>query len=547
MRASRDAGAEPSVRRIGRGESLAWYACLATLAVWALGYVWWPFSNDQGNLAWVGDVIRSGGMPYRDAWDVKGPGAHLLFALCGALFGRNEWGLRLFDLAFLAIGSLSVWRIAERYAGPWGGRWAVVLYLLWYASLSHHDSAQPDGWAAATVSSAVAVMVTRARRPAPLAGGAAGALIAACTLIKPTYGLFLALPLLEGATHAGRVAGRRIVAFIGASLLGFIVPIALCVIWFAARGALGDWLDVHLRWIPTSYTALDAAWLNRFQMLASFLTASRFTPAVPFAIGGLVVVMRSRTRRDALLYSAWLAIALFGVVMQGHFYAYHWHPLYPPLAMLAGIGLHRLLRSLRMSAGPAAGASPAPVATVVSLAGAAVMLLGAALEPALHVYRLARYATGLSDAAAYDRIEFGAFGHHGGVFAELVGYLRSNSAPGDQVLVWGSGAGINYLSGRASPSPFGFVQPLVDPPDSDLRRRYRDRFLHRVTSAAPRYVVSLNEKVCERDPTPEERSLMGRVEGIMRCLRDVPALHDYVLDRYTVARVIGPLEVRQRR
>ena len=43
-------------------------------------------------------------MPYRDAWDVKGPVAYLLYAIPGGLFGRNQWGLRLFDLVMLAFG-----------------------------------------------------------------------------------------------------------------------------------------------------------------------------------------------------------------------------------------------------------------------------------------------------------------------------------------------------------------------------------------------------------------------------------------------------------
>jgi hypothetical protein len=133
------------------------------------------------------------------------------------------------------------------------------------------------------------------------------------------------------------------------------------------------------------------------------------------------------------------------------------------------------------------------------------------------------------------------------VFAEVAGYLRSNAVPGDRALVWGSVAGVNYLSGLASPTRFGFAQPLVDPPDSDLRRRYRQEFMRRLTSAPPRYAVSLDERTCARDPTPAERKLMGTAEGIMRCLGDLPGLREFVIEHYAVSRVIGPLEVWRRR
>jgi hypothetical protein len=526
-------------------ETLAWRACVALLVAWALGYLWWPFSNDQGNLAWVGGVIRNGGMPYRDAWDVKGPAAHLLFALAGAMFGSNEWGLRLFDLLYLAIGAWSLSRIAEQYAGPRGGRWAVVLYLLWYASLDHHNTAQPDGWAGVMLTVAVALIVTRENRPAWFAGAGSGALIAICTLIKPTYLLFLALPFFEGVTHTSKVERRRTLQFWGATALGFCVPLALCVAWLIARGALGDWVNVHLRWVPSSYSQLDAAWLNRVQVLLWFFTTRQFAPALPLAIGGLIVVRLSQWRRDVVLLAAWAAVAILGVMIQGQFFDYHWHPLHPPLALLAGLGIHQLLVWRRAAAPNRNEAWRALTAGMSSLA--VLLVVGAALSPAVHVYRLGRRLTGLTEVVGYDRTEFGPYGHHGGVFPELVTYLETHSTPDETVVVWGSNAGVNYLSHRASPSPFGYVQPLVDPPNSDLRRRYRDEFIRRLESAPPRYVVALSERVCERAPTPDERKLMGPAEGIMRCLSDIPAVRDFVLSRYTLADTLGPLDIRRRR
>ena len=55
-----EAAAEPlgiaaRLARIQTGgaiETVAWLICLALIAIWAIGYLWWPFSNDQGNLAW---------------------------------------------------------------------------------------------------------------------------------------------------------------------------------------------------------------------------------------------------------------------------------------------------------------------------------------------------------------------------------------------------------------------------------------------------------------------------------------------------------------
>src|SRR6185369_1458742 len=80
---------------------------------------------------------------------------------------------------------------------------------------------------------------------------------------------------------------------------------------------------------------------NRGQYLVAFLTTQRFAPAVPLVVGGLWLV-RQQSGRDVVMLVAWILAAAFGVLVQGHFYQYHWLPIYPPLALLAGIGLDAL-------------------------------------------------------------------------------------------------------------------------------------------------------------------------------------------------------------
>ena len=530
-----------------RAERIAWVACAVVLAAWAAAYLTWPFSNDQGNLAWVGDVVLSGGMPFRDAWDVKGPGAHLIFAFVEMALGRNEWGLRLFDLVLVAVCAACLRSIAREYAGRGAMRWAIVVFLLWYASLDHHNTAQPDGWAGVMVTGAVALMLTRTRL-STISGLASGVLIGFCALIKPTYLLFFALPLLDGLCHVRAEGIGRAGRFWVASSVGLVVPIALCIGWFWYRGALDNWIAVHLHWIPSSYADVDAAWLNRGQYLVAFLTTQRFAPAVPLVVGGLWLV-RQQSGRDAVMLVAWILAAALGVLVQGHFYEYHWLPIYPPLALLAGIGLDASWTwitedgTLRSSSQRTTDrlSRDLPAATI-ALALTAVVLLGAVTGPFLHLYRLSRAGV-TSDSSYYEQIEFGPFAHRGGVFPELVEYLRARTGPADAVLLWGSAAGVNYLSDRPAVGPFGFIQPLVDPPDTELRRQYRDRFMAHLTSAPPRYIVALNAVACSRSPSPDERKLMGRAEGLMRCLSDLPPLSAFVSARFVKDRVVGPLEV----
>jgi hypothetical protein len=391
-------------------------------------------------------------------------------------------------------------------------------------------------------------MLTRTRL-SPVSGVAAGALISICALIKPTYLLFFALPVLDGLCHVRAEGAGRVVRFWVASAVGLAVPIALCVWWFAARGALDAWMAVHLEWIPSSYTQVDAAWLNRGQYLLAFLTTGQYAPVIPLVIGGLYVV-RHQSGRDVLMLVCWALVAACGVLIQGQFYAYHWHPIFPPLALLGGIGLDALSKwttetmaaRARVESVASSVHRGTPFATMVGVALSTIVLIGAVTEPVLHLYR---YALGVvrGDMSRYDRIEFGPFGHHGGVFPELVDYVHARTMHDDHVLVWGSVAGVNYLSDRRAVGPFGFVTPLVDPPDTELRRAYRAEFMSHLMSTPPRYVVALNTTACARSPSPSERQLLGRAEGLIRCLDDLPALNAFVQQRYVMERTVGPLEL----
>jgi hypothetical protein len=207
-----------------------------------------------------------------------------------------------------------------------------------------------------------------------------------------------------------------------ASAVGLAIPIALCIWWFSARGALDDWIAVHVQWIPSSYTQVDAAWLNRAQYLLAFLTTEQFAPAIPLVVAGLYVV-RQQSGRDVLMLVSWVLMAVLGVLIQGSFYAYHWLPVYPPLALLAGIGLDGLWTWVTGSVPPATRPEltaermvrDTSIASVVGVALSAVVLAGAITEPFLHVYRYAKSAA--TGNLSYDRVEFGPFGR-GGVFPE---------------------------------------------------------------------------------------------------------------------------------
>ncbi|MGH7696377.1 MAG: glycosyltransferase family 39 protein, partial [Gemmatimonadaceae bacterium] len=323
-------------------QSRLWYLPAAVLVVWAIKYVQLPLGADQGIQLWIADVIRSGGIPFRDTFDVRGPGFTYLHALILFVFGRNEWGIRVFDLLMLAVGAWMVYGIASRLAGRVAAIAGTLLFLLWYAALDYWSSAQSDGWCASILAAVVGLLLLGDRRLTTWRSAFAGFLVGICTLNKPTYAIFMLLPAAQ--VLLGHKQGRAWMLSRGAAALaGFALPILVCIAWFAAHGALDDLIEVHLKWTVLIYSGIAQPWLTRVQDTIGWLLTSKFAVALGLSVAGLVFLARTR-RNDAITIGLWLGLGLFNVVLQGKYWQYHWLVVYPPVAVLTGIGVHALLR-----------------------------------------------------------------------------------------------------------------------------------------------------------------------------------------------------------
>jgi hypothetical protein len=511
-----------------------WPMCWTIIAVWALGYLSWPFSSDQGVLSWVGSIIADGGLPYRDAWEIRGPFPFLIYAVISKLFGTAEWPLRVVDLAIVGGGVWCASRIARQFGGTLAARCAAALYVLWYASLDHHNTAQSDGWNGAMMAATTLAMMANGGRPTKRHAFIAGLLIGFSILSKPTYAVYFLLPGIVGLAQVRSRGARWLIGFWGVGVLAVALAIASILLWLYQGGALGDFIDIHLKWLFAHYTNVESSWLNRAQMTLRYLTADTFATAIAPALLGLYAVWR-KERAYAVVLAAWVLCAIVGVMAQGAFFAYQWHPLYPGLAVLAGVGISFIFSAARES-----------TTMIVGSAVAAAAFLAAMLRPLVHVYRSVALSLGLMSQERFDVVEFGPYGRTG-PFAQLSSYLRAHTTPREHVLVWGLAPGVYYEAGRNASTRFGYVTPLITPENDTFRERYRQDFVRQVSSAPPAYVAALSPAVCAKASAQEERRLIGAVEERLVCIDESPELSRLVREHYVPDSSFGAIAVYRRR
>jgi hypothetical protein len=509
---------------VGSPALLLHRALLAGLAVLVLvlgvASLGWPFSWDHGVFAWIGDTILRGGMPYRDAWDVKGPLTFYVFAAVERLTGTGMVGIRAFDLLMLALGVGAAATVARRIGGPGVGAYVGLGVALQYLGAGYFETAQPDGWAAfLVVLGLLPIVGGDESRTEPWRAATSALLLGTCVLLKPVYGIFGAAPaayILLGRDLKPGAKARGM----GLVVLTFGLPAVVCAAWFGVRGALPSLVETYLHFnlrqasvpIPGIDTSLGAA-LQRFvRRLAGTPVLLAEGAAALFALPAL----RTHRRSVLILFLTVLA-ALFAVYVQQRYWnRYHWHVVYLTLGVAAGIGLGRLWHR------PAASGQRAPLRVLAAALG---MLLLAFLLPQTvgEAGRWLGWRVGRISRARYEApFRHATLSWTFGDSRRLAAWLAAHTDPGDRIFVW-SDPLVYYLSGRRAVGRLGFHVPVTAAVLLPEHRRYRAEMLSDLDRHPPRYVAlarrtlepadSINEaNIGQRWPELRDRLLAGRAE-----------------------------------
>jgi hypothetical protein len=500
-------------------------ALVSLLAVAALASLEWPFSWDDGIFAWVGDAIAHGGMPYRDAWDTKGPLPFYIFAAVQSILGRGMWVARVLDLLMLAAGAGAAAVIVTRLAGRGAAAYTAAGLALQYLGTGYFDTAQPDGWAAVLLLIALAPLVADESRTGLRRAAASALVLGSCLLIKPIYGVLGVAPaayVLLGRDLPARAKLRGLLAVAAA----FALPALVTAAWFAARGAWTGLVEAYLLFnfqqagapVPGLDTTLGGA-LMRF--VRRVIHKPEVALALVLAAAAPAGLWRERRRALVILALATAAAFLAVLVQQRYWNRYQWHPPYMALGALAGCGAGLLWRRGRRALAAGLGAA---------------LLVAIVPRPLEEARSWAEYRLGGAGRAEYERrFTFEALSWSIADSRALASYLRSHTGPDERVLVW-SDPLVYYLSERPAVSRIAFHVPVIGTRVTPLVERQRAELLADLERHAPRY-VAVGRRDLEVADSLNESNIASRFPALYTALR-----RDYV----PVAR-FGERELLRRR
>lgn len=548
---------------------------IAIILLVSLPVLTYPLGRDQGEFATIGRGLLNGKTPYVDLWNPKPPAVFYIYAAAMALFGQTVPALRAIDFLIAPFILTVVYWLGKRLHSRRAGLWSALLFGVFYFTETFWTLTQNDGIALLPMTLAMVCGIKAAdggRRSWLWALGAG--LLCGWTLwfkypfalmgagVALAYGLLRwhRLPRLKWLDAAAFVFG-------GAAAVGAGVVFML---------GIGAWdALIESATVTSQYTALGFNWTD---FSAALRTAVGFRWShwgMLFGLAAVSIVIAFRQRwhanllpvqtrsENALIPIIWLEIGILIMLAQAKGYDYHWLPMLPPLALLGGIGIERILdafieppgRQERQDADVGAQhehAAPLPSKTAANLAD--VKTSRALVPAALHRAASALAAVGLlailigsvwSRALPYltgqeDQI---AYYHHfqAGEFVAdesqlMANFLRERVSPGDSLYIWGFRPEVYYLSRLNPPTRFIFQFPLVAdwyPPE------WREENVEILWAAVPPYVL-----VLQVDYMPW---VTGSHDDSNMLLQSYDDLNDWLIYNYERETMIGNFIIWRRK
>ena len=468
-----------------------------------------PWGVNTSIYAYIGEVIREGGLPYRDAFEHKGPATYYFYALASSLLGG--W-LRGPHLAFLLCNL-----VGARLAGGWAGRLSseraqlpgAVLYMGVALSLNatkpfsvvHAYICEPELLMTAATLGAILLLDREGSARVGLRALGAGVLLSLACLLKPTHAvvcIFLFSGLLFFAWKWQREeVGVLLRVTVPALIAGVALPAILMALYFWRAGNLTDFLEQVVGFNLGAYSDLGR------RSLGGAFTKPFRREYLALTVLAVLGAWRLRSRRDlgaVLLAASWLG-TWAATAWQGKYATHQW----APTALMASIpasvmiveGVERLVaRKKRV--------------VVVALAAALAAVMGIGSLP--HYARMWRGVVSVISGARTLE-EFQAPFANG---ALSVGELREAgratarmSKPGQVVPIWGYIALASLEAGRQTGTGHILVGPLVM--ESPWREKWQRRFLEAFEPELPPVVlVSGPAEEMLRGPKGRPDNVMAR-------------------------------------
>jgi hypothetical protein len=424
-----------------------------------------PLERDEGEYAYMGQLMLQGIPPYQLAANMKFPGTHAAYALIMAIFGQTTVGIHVGFLLVNAGAVVLVFFLGKRLLDTTAGLVAAASYavlsigwsVLGMAAHATHFVVLP-----ALGATLLLLQWSESRRPMVLF--ASGLLYGVAVLMKQP-GLFFAV---FGGLYVIWIGRRERERFgrLGVFGTGVALPLAVTclILWRAGVFATFWFWTVSYGSKYGTVTTLSEAAQNLGVVVPNILEANWGIWLL--AAAGLVLAWRNTVSRGFALFASALVVCSLLAVSVGFYFRDHYFVLLlPAVALLAGAAVHLL--------------QPVMGRTLPALLVAGALLFS--------LIDQRRFLFEMSPAEVSREL------HGPNPFPEAAGiaeYIAGHSGKDARLAVLGSEPEIFFLARRHSATSYIYTYGLMEPQPYALQMQ--NEMIRDLEAARPEYVVVVN-------------------------------------------------------
>jgi hypothetical protein len=437
-----------------------------------------PLERDEGEFAYMGQLLLQGIPPYLTAYSMKLPGIYAAYALVMAIFGQTIAGIHIGLMLVNTVAIVLVFLLTRRLSDDIAGAVAAAGYGLLSLSPS----------VLGTSAHATQFIV-------PLALG--GTLLMLKSLDSGKCWMLFASGLLYGLAfimkqHAVFFIMFAVIYFIGRILktkpidwkklagkttllvLASAIPIAVCCILLYSAGAFSKfwfWTFSYAQQYVAQNTLADAPQLF-MSSAPKIITSWGWFWAI--AGIGLTAIFWNEKAKSHRLFILGFSTFSFLTICPGFFFREHYFvTLLPAIALLAGVAVSAMIQFLAQKKTP-----------ILSKSLPLLIIAATLIFPIIKLNSFFFRA----EPAEASRMMYGANPFPESV--EIADYIKRHSSRDDKIVVMGSEPQIYFYADRKSATGYIYVYGLMEV--QAYASRMQRQMIQEIETARPAYAVFIN-------------------------------------------------------
>lgn len=434
-----------------------------------------PLERDEGEYAYMGQLLLQGVLPYIEAYNMKFPGIYFIYAIVLAIFGEESSSIH-FSLLLVNLGtSILIFLLGKRLLNRTVGMVAAVSFLMVTLSPSIQGIwANSEHFIVAFAIAGILLLLIAVEKDHLGLLFLSGLLLGSAFLIKQPgvfFALFGIVYLSWMLKEKLPVSLKEFCLRVGVLIVGILMPIVSVMILYAITGNFGAF------WFWTfeyafRYASLISVSQGMTQLQMRLIEI--WSPNFPIALGallGLTALMFNKDLRPKSVFLYGFFIASFLSICPGFYFRPHYFVLLvPAVCLLTGTGIHWLAQKIR----------PSNTRWIALSCVIAVLVVYPLVTQRSFFFQLSPLE---ASRAVYGMNPFPEA-------VEIASYIEENTDKGTKIAVIGSEPQIYFYSKRRAATGFLYTYALMEPHDFALEMQ-KD-MIHEIESNKPKYIILVN-------------------------------------------------------